>query len=170
MKRQLPDEAFAYYVALGPGRSYALVAEKFNVSRRTVLRAADRDQWSERLQAIEKEAHAVTDKQLARDQQEMALRHRKLLLAMASRAAKAIQDYPLTSGMDGLRAASMVIKLERLVSGQATERTSIDIEQVVRREYQDLLEVTDEPDEEVLEADAEDETEGDDGQEDDSDG
>jgi len=166
MKRQVPDEAFAYYVALGPGRSYAMVAEKYSVSRRTILRAADRDQWSERLQAIEKEARAATDKQLARDLQDMSMRHRKLLLAMASRAAKAIQDYPLTSGMDGLRAASMVIKLERLVNGEATERTSVDIEQVVRREYQELLEVTDEPDEEALEID----DEGDDGQEDDSDG
>lgn len=168
MKRQVPDEAFAYYVALGPGRSYAMVAEKYNVSRRTIIRAADRDQWSERLQAIEKESRAASDKQLARDMQEMSNRHRKLLIAMASRAAKAIQDYPLTSGMDGLRAASMVIKLERLVNGESTERTSVDIEQVVRREYQELLEVTDEPDGDVLEED--DEEESDDGLEDESDG
>jgi hypothetical protein len=149
VNKRLPPDAFNFYVALGSERSHKLVADHFDVHKRTVTRTADRENWNERLAAVEKEARENSDKQLAKDLGDQRLRHRKMLTAMASRAARALQEYPLTSGMEGIKAAELVIKLERLLSGEATERTSLDIEQVVRREYQDFMIVEEEDGEEV---------------------
>lgn len=149
MNKRLPPDAFGYYVALGPARSHQAVADKFEVHKRTVVRTSDRENWTDRLAAIEKEARETADKQLAKELGEQTLRHRKMLTAMASRAARALQEFPLTSGMEGIKAAAVVIKLERLLSGEPTERTSVDLEQLVRREYQQLMTVEDEDESEV---------------------
>lgn len=147
--QRLPDEAFAAYVNLGPNRSYQAIADQFGVHKRTVVRTAERDGWATRLAAIEQKARDAVDAQLVGELQERKLRQRKLVVAVASRAAKAIFDYPLTDGMQGIRAAELAIKLERLLDGEATENTSVDIEQVIRRECQDLLTVEDDEDDKV---------------------
>lgn len=149
MNKRLPPDAFGFYVALGAVRSYQAVADHFEVHKRTVVRTADRENWNERLEAIETEARVSADKQLAKELGDAHLRHRKILAAMASRAARALQEFPLTSGMEGMRGAALVIKLERLLMGEPTERTALDIEQVIRREYQDLMSVEEEDDEET---------------------
>ena len=149
MNKRLPPDAFAFYVTLGAARSHQAVADHFKVHKRTVVRTADRENWADRLAAVEKEAREASDKHLAKDLGEQRLRHRKMLTAMASRAARALQEFPLTSGMEGIKAAELVIKLERLLSGESTERTSLDIEQVVRREYQELMSVEEEDEEEA---------------------
>lgn len=141
MKMGLPADAFDFYVSLGPGRSHQAVADRFAVNKRTVVRTADREKWAERLVKIEAEARDISDRQLAKDLGEMHLRHRKILTAMAGRAARALQEFPLTSGMEGIKAAALVIKLERLLAGEPTERTSLDLEQTIRREYETLMRV-----------------------------
>ncbi len=141
MKKGLPVDAFDYYVSLGPGRSHQAVADRFAVHKRTVVRTADRENWAERLVKIEAEAREAADRQLAKDLGEMHLRHRKILTAMAGRAARALQEFSLTSGMEGIKAAALVIKLERLLAGEPTERTSFDLEQTIRREYETLMRV-----------------------------
>jgi len=138
---RLPDGAFAFYVNLGPGRSYQAIADEYGMHKRTVVRTAEREEWATRLAAIEKKAREAVDQQLAGELQERKLRQRKLVLAVASRAAKAISEFPLRSGIEGIRAAELAIKLERLLDGEATENTSLDIEQVIRRECQELLTV-----------------------------
>ena len=64
-QRRLPPEAFETYVSLGPGRSYAKVAEEYGVSKRTVTRAADHENWQERLAAVEARARAQADEKAA---------------------------------------------------------------------------------------------------------
>lgn len=150
MRKSLPADAFDYYVSLGPGRSHQAVSERFGVHKRTVVRTAERESWADRLVKIEAEAREVADRQLAKDLGEMHLRHRKILTAMAGRAARALQEFPLTDGMQGIKAAALVIKLERLLAGEPTERTSLDLEQTIRREYETLMrveEIDDEGDE-----------------------
>lgn len=139
--QRLPDEAFASYVNLGPGRSYQAIADQYGVHKRTVVRTAEREQWATRLAAIEQKAREAVDAHLVGELQERRLRQRKLVLAVASRAAKAISEFPLRSGIEGIRAAELAIKLERLLDGEATENTSVDIEQVIRKECQELLTV-----------------------------
>ena len=135
MKKSLPANAFSHFVALGPGRTHQAVADHFDVHLRTVQRTAKADNWAERLKTIERESRQAADKALAEDLAEMQLRHRKLLRAMAARAAKGLSDFPLTDGMQAITAAEKVIKLERLAAGEPTERTSVTTEETIKREY-----------------------------------
>jgi hypothetical protein len=147
--QRLPDEAFAAYVNLGPGRSYQAIADEYGVHKRTVVRTAEREEWAARLAAIERKAREAVDEKLAGELQDRKLRQRKLVVAIASRAAKALFDFPLKSGFEGIRAAELAIKLERLLDGEATENTSVDLEAVIRKECAELLsveETDDEPD------------------------
>ena len=121
------------------------MADHFGVSKRGVVNVAAREKWRERLEAIERSTQERVDQRLGEDLEEMQLRHLKLLRGIAGRAAKAIQEYPLTSGMEGMRAAEMVIKLERVIAGEATERSQLTVEQVTRQEIDKLLVRSDEP-------------------------
>lgn len=145
MNKKVPDEAFAFYVGLGHDRSYQAVADHFKVTKRAIVRTASKNDWSARLALIEREAQERSDKALAEGRAETRTRHLKMVRAMASRAAKAMAEFPLTSGMDGLKAAEMAIKLERLIAGEASDRTEVTIEQVTRAEIDRLLVRDDEP-------------------------
>ena len=138
-KHKLGDEAFTYYVSLGAERGYQAVAEHFKVSKRTVVTTAKRDNWAERLAKIEREARTNADLKLQESVEAMNLRHSKMLRAMAARAAKGLQEFPITSGMDAIKAAEMVIKLERVMAGEPGDRTELDIKEVTKREIQTLL-------------------------------
>jgi len=137
--QRIPIGAFEHYVSLGNGRSYEQVATHFGVTKRAVTKAAARERWSERLTKIERDAQTRVDEKLTESLEQMHLRHTKMLRAMASRAVKALQEYPLTSGMDGLRAAEAVIKLERLVAGEVTERGASSVEVLIRSEYDQIM-------------------------------
>jgi hypothetical protein len=110
-----------------------------------VVKAAGRERWAERLAEVEKAARAQADKKLAEGRAEVLMRHRRMLQAMAARAIKAISEYPLTSGMEGMRAAEIVIKLERLVAGEASERTEHTVASVTRQEIDRLVAVEEPP-------------------------
>ena len=145
MNHKIPIDAFAFYVALGADRSYQLVAEHFKVSKRAVQKAANREDWAGRLEAIEKKTRELNDAKLADTMHDRDMRHRKMILAMASRAAKAIQEHTLDSCMDGIKAAEVAIKLERLIAGESSENTSVSIEKLTRDEMARFL-TTDEQD------------------------
>lgn len=134
MSGKLSEGAFEFYVGLGSGRSYQAVAQKYGLSKRSVVKHAARERWTERLEKVQEEARAESDKRLAEDLAEMHERHRKMLRAVASRAVAAIKEHPLSSGMEGVRAAELVIKLERILAGESTARASLTIEEVTRRE------------------------------------
>lgn len=151
MPQKIPPEAFNYYVALGPDRSYRAVAEHFGVSKRGVTKRAAAENWAERLEKIEAEAREKSDKRLAETVEEMRTRHLKTLRAMSSRALSALKQYPLTSGMDAMRSAELVIKLERLVVGEPSERTAMSVEETTRREIHNLL-IVEEDDEDEAQA------------------
>jgi hypothetical protein len=138
-KRKLTDDAFGYWVSLGAGRRYQDVADHFKVSLRTVVAAAKRENWAERLAKIERDAQVNADLKLQETVEAMKVRHSKMLRAMATRAAKGLQEFPLTTGMEAIKAAEMVIKLERLLAGEPGDRTEIDIKEVTKREIQTLL-------------------------------
>ena len=146
--KKIHDDAFAFWVLLGEDRTYAQVAAKYGVSQRAVVKAAARERWAERLAEVEKAAREQADKKLAEGRAEMLVRHRRMLQAMAARAIKAISEYPLTSGMEGMRAAETVIKLERLVAGEASERTEHTVASVTRQEIDRLVAVEELPSDE----------------------
>jgi hypothetical protein len=139
MNRKIPPDAFELYVSMGPERSYQEVAERCGVSKRAVQSCADREEWTERLARIEQQAREQSDKRLAEALEDIRSRHLKTLRAMNGRALEALKGYPITSGMDAIRAAEMVIKLERLIVGDPTDRNAVTLESTVRREYERWL-------------------------------
>jgi hypothetical protein len=136
---KIPPEAFDFYVSLGHLRTYQQVADKYGVSRRGVQKVADRDNWGERLDAIEREAQERAEKALSETVSEIRVRHLKMLKGMAGRALKAMAEHPLASGMEGVRTAEIVIKLERLIAGEPSERTEHTIAEVTRQEIDRFL-------------------------------
>ena len=69
----------------------------------------------------------------------MRERHLKTARYMQSKALRAMQEYPLKSGMEAVKAAEAAIRLERLVVGEASERTAIDVETVTKKEMERWL-------------------------------
>jgi hypothetical protein len=138
-KRKLTEDAFGYFVSLGAARRYQDVVDHFKVSKRTVVAAAKRENWAERLAKIDRDAQVNADLKIQETVEAMKIRHSKMLRAMATRAAKGLQEFPLTTGMEAIKAAEMVIKLERLLAGEPGDRTEIDIKEVTKREIQTLL-------------------------------
>lgn len=147
MNRKLPSDAFAAYVALGETRTYGQIAERFHVSKRCVTKRAATEKWGERLAKMEAEAKAISDRKMTEGLAEMHERHVKMAKAMAARVLTALRDHPIEDGMDAIRAADMVIKLERLLAGEASKRTELSIEEISRREIRTLLKVVDADDE-----------------------
>lgn len=146
MSGKLSEGAFEYYVGLGSARSYQAVAAKYGVTKRAVVKHAGREKWAERLEKVLEEARAESDRRLATDLAEMHERHKKMLRAVASRAVSAIKEHPLSSGMEGVRAAELVIKLERLLAGESSERSTLSVEEVTRRELDRWLVPAETPD------------------------
>ncbi len=144
MTAKIPPDSFAYYVSLGPGRSYEAVGRRFGVTKRAITMYATKEKWSERLAEIEKDVRERIDKTLADELEEMNTRHRQVIRAVIGRAAKALTEFPLRSGMEGVRAADTAIRLERLVAGAPTERADLNVATVTRAEMERFLKPADE--------------------------
>lgn len=156
MSRKIPDDAFERYVALGTNRSYQALAQVLGVTKRAVTKCAAREKWSERLSRIEQNVRERSDLRLTETMEQMRDRHRATLKAMHARALSGLVQYPLTNGMDAMRAAEMAIKLERLVVGENPENGAREVEAIIRREHERWL-VEEEPEEATIgEAAAED--------------
>ena len=150
MIRRIPPDAFEYYVSLGEDRSYRAVAEHFKFTKRAILNCARREDWIRRLERIEQESRERTNKRLGESLDDIRQRHLKTLRAMNGRALEALKTYPINSCMDAIRAAEAVIKLERLIVGEPTDRSAVTIEDTIKREYERWMDNDDdEPEEEA---------------------
>lgn len=150
MARKIPEDAFEQYVAMGGERSYQALADVCGVTKRAITKLAAKDGWSTRLMKIERAVREKGDRKMVESIEEIRSRHLKTLKAMNARAISALQQFPLNSGMEAMRAAEMVIKLERLIVGEPSQRTELTVEEVTRREMHALLEVVgDDSDEEA---------------------
>jgi len=141
MSKKIPSDAFEYYVALGTDRSYQSVADHYGVSKRGVAKRALADHWADRLEAIEQKVRDKCDEKLAETLEQMKARHLKTLRAIQGRALSALKQFPLTSGMEAVRASEVAIKLERLIAGEPSDRTELTVEEVTKREMNRWLEV-----------------------------
>jgi len=139
VSRKLPDDAFEAYVAMGAKRSYEALAQRYGASKRAIAKKASRENWSERMAKIEQGVRQKSDEGMVDAMAEMRERHMGTVKAMGLRALAALKEYPLTSGMDAIRAAEIAIKLERLLAGEPGERSELAIAEVTREEIQKLL-------------------------------
>ena len=139
MRRKIPDDAFGYYIGLGPSRSYEAVASKYGVSKRSVTRLAVREHWQQKDASIRHNAQAATEKRAEETIEAMTERHLRYLRAIQSRAVEALRNFPITSAMEAVRALGMTIREERLLRGEPTDRTALEIAEIVRRESERWL-------------------------------
>ena len=142
--RKLPPDAFDFYYSLGPGRSYAAVGQKYGASKRAVTRLAVQEGWQQRIVEVERRARERTDTKVVESIEAMQTRHIKTLQAVLGKALEALRSLPLASGMEAVRAIEMVIRQERLARGEATERTALNVEEIIKREYEQIMVTEDE--------------------------
>jgi len=134
MSGRIPEDGFAFYYSLGAERSLRAVAEEYGVSKQAVAKVAKRENWQERVRAIDAEAKEKVDRQLAETVEEMNLKHLKFLKVVQAKALEALKAMPLSSAMEGIRGLEMAIRQERLIRGEPTDRDELSIAEVVERE------------------------------------
>lgn len=135
MARKLPTDAFDAYMSLGPGRSYQAVADHFDVSKRAVTNRATKERWQQRATEIETKARQGAEQRLVETLEDMNTRHLKSLRVVQARAIEALRAMPLQSAIEAVRALDMGIRQERLIRGEPSERTSVQLEEIIRGEY-----------------------------------
>ena len=143
MATKLPQDAFQFYLGLGPDRSYQAIADHFGVTKRTVTNRARRDEWQKRMAEIEAKARQGAERRMVETLEEMSSRHIKSLRIIQARALEALRHMPLESAMEAVRALDIGIRQERLIRGEPSERTAINVEEVVRREYSRWMQIED---------------------------
>ena len=136
MSNRIPQDAFSFYFGLGAGRSYGAVAQHFGVSKQAVAKVAQREKWAAQIQQVEAKAHANTTQKMVETLEAMNDRHLKMLQAIQRKALEALRAIPLESAMSAVRALDICIRQERTIRGEPTDRTAIDVEQVIKREYE----------------------------------
>jgi len=134
--RRLPQDAFAFYLALGRVRSYQAVADHFGVDKKTVTNRAVREDWQEKLLEHEKAERDRMEKKAAESIEAMNDRQLKLVSFIQAKAVEALKTLSLDSAMDAVRALQIAIEKERLIRGEPTERSAIDIERKIRSEHE----------------------------------
>ena len=134
MSAKLPQEAFSFYVALGPGRSYQKVAEHFGTDKRTVTRRAAKENWTERLAQAEEKAREGSEQDAVEILREMNARHLKIAKALQGKALEALRSLPIDRATDVIRALEIGVKQERLIHGEPSERNELSVEEVTKRE------------------------------------
>ena len=138
MNRKIPPDAFAYYVSLGPGRSYEAVARQFGVSKRGVALYAKRENWQARLAEQERKAREAADQKALETLEAMNDRHLKTAKFLQSKGITALQNMAIDNPTSAVRAVIAGLEKERLIRGEPTERTE-NIEAIVKREYATLF-------------------------------
>ena len=71
----IPSDAFKFYFSLGAERSYQSVAEKYQVSKRSVTSLAKREDWQQRILDLERKARAASDQKKLESLEERNERH-----------------------------------------------------------------------------------------------
>jgi hypothetical protein len=134
MNRKIPLDAFEFYVALGPARSYSKVAEHYGVTKRAVTAHAKRERWAERLQEAEAKAREESQEKAVEVLAEMDERHLKVAKALQGKALAALRELPLDKATDVIKALELGVKQERLIRGEPSERREMTVEEVTKRE------------------------------------
>ena len=136
MSRRIPPDAFDYYLSLGLDRSYQAVADRYDVSKRSVTKHATKEGWQDRIARVESKAREVSEQKSVETPEGMNARHLKCLRAIQGKALEALKSVSLKSGMDAVRALDIAIKQERTIRGEPTDRTVISIEETIKSEYE----------------------------------
>ena len=148
MNRKLPPDAFDSYLAMGLARSYAAVAKRYGVSKVTVTKRATKEGWQKRVLEIEAKARVASDEKAAETMEAINIRHLRSARVIQSKALEALKSMSLGTAMDAVKALHMGVRQERLILGEPTDRNAVNVEDVIKREYEKLMVVGGDDDEE----------------------
>ena len=138
MKRLSPD-AYSYYVELGLARSYEAVAQKFGVSKVTVVNHAAKERWQERLREAEQKAREEANTKAVDVLQEVKDRQLMEARILEHRALDALRTLPPEKAAKAAMMLQIAWRHELLLLGEPSARTELTIEEVTQREIQTLL-------------------------------
>ncbi len=142
--RRIPQDAFFFYVGLGPARSYQQVADKYGVTKRAVVNLAVKERWQEQVGEMERKARQSATDKAQETLEEMSERHLKMLRAVQGKALEALRTFPLETASAAARALDASIKQERVIRGEPGDRTATSVEDTIRREYERWMTVAEE--------------------------
>lgn len=113
------DEAFAFYAACGPKRTYGEVASKFGVSETAVRRRAGAEDWRDRAATLDEEAARNAERAVVRDRSERIAHTIRIVDLARVRFEQELEDPDFTLTANGF---ADLVKLEQLLEGKPTER------------------------------------------------
>jgi hypothetical protein len=134
--KKLPDDAYAYYLALGPRRSHQAVADHFGVDKKTVTNRAVKENWKQRIEDHERAERERLERKAAETVEAMNDRHLKVIAYIQAKGIEALKSMPLDSAIDAVRAITIAIDKERVIRGEPAQRSTIDIERKLREEHE----------------------------------
>jgi len=139
MRRKLPPDSFDFYLSLGLARSYAAVAKHYGVTKVAVTNRATKEGWQHKLREIEAKARAASDERAVENLEAIHSRHLKSARVIQAKALEALRTMSLDTAMNAVRALHLGVRQERLVLGEPTDRNAVNVEEVIKREYEKLM-------------------------------
>lgn len=139
MKRKIPSDAFEYYFSLDKTRSHKAVAKHYKVSPRAVTALAVKENWKSKIADLERRARERLDEKILETIEDMNGRHLKTARFLQRKGLETLQSMPITSAMDAVRTLALGVDRERLIRGEPTDRSAVNIEQKIRSEYENWM-------------------------------
>ncbi len=138
-RRKIPQDAFFYYVGLGPKRSYEEVARHYGVTKRAVVNLAVDEKWQVQTEEMERKAHSAASEKALESLEAMNERHLKVVRIIQGKALEALRQFPLETAIAAVKALEASLRHERLIRGEPSERGGMSLEETIRREYERWL-------------------------------
>lgn len=136
MNRKIPPEALSVYLGMGPGRSYESVARYYGVSKRAVVDRAKKEDWQGKVAKLELAAREKAEAKAGHSLEEMNDRHLKTAQLIQRKGLEALSRLPIEEAMDAVRALKIGLDHERLIRGEPSERSAVEIRETIRLEYE----------------------------------
>jgi hypothetical protein len=135
MAKKIPPDAFDFYFALGPSRSYKAVAEKYGASKRAVVGVAKRENWQKRLLEVETKAREAGDKKKVESLHAAKEYHLQALRLVLGKGIEGLHQMAIRTPRDAIAAIGLAVREIRVELGEPSDRTAVSIEDTIRREY-----------------------------------
>ena len=128
----LAFERFRAYLSMDRPRSREGAAELARCSVQALHHMANRHRWVARAAAYDDAMAKAADRAAMSTAEDMQRRHMEAVHAMLRRGVSAITEADLTEARDGVPMIDKAVRLERLLVGEATDRTESRISSLDR--------------------------------------
>jgi hypothetical protein len=139
LKKKIPPDAFAFYLGLGPGRSYQSVADRYTVTKRAVAFRAEKEKWQDRIREEDQKLREKAEKQAAESNKTVRQGQLKVLRYIQGKAIEALKEMKIDSAVDAAKVYTMALDKERQLLGDTDGESPSMVEQITRDEVRNLL-------------------------------